>query len=403
MKGAIEVGSPASRARQARSLLSSTVARVRDREDLVARLDAATATLEIERAFGEQHGSVQLLGEAFEILRGYKGVPPWFYGGAAHAGWVARRLSEAAGRKAPPLDVLDNVVVGWVDQYPDWCDVDLPTGALGLGVYGLGHPAASYREKVTAGVLDLVERRLEHDEHGSFVRLVASPFRSANKPEEIGHRDIGVAHGNAGLLAYLAAVVLSLDGALAERAGLILARVFSWFRHQRCVAGAGVFPQSVETRFRGARCAWCYGDPGISLALVMAADALRHRPELAAEARSLAHLAAESVRQRDDATLSVFDACICHGSSGLLYFGWRMRQATKSPQWSAYVERWAMDLETRLAAGPLEYMTPAGTKQDVSILEGDLGVVLGLLLAASDRAPIWDDRLLITLPTRSSA
>lgn len=400
---ASEVGSAGSRRHQARGLLASSVTKVREREDLVAQLDAATATLEFELALGEPLGSVRLLGEAFEILRGYRGLPPWLYGGAAHAGWVARKISEAAGRKAPPLDVLDTVVAGWVDEYPDWCDVDLPAGALGLGVYGLGHPSASYGEKLTTGVLDLIEGRLESDEQGSFVRLVASPVRTANKPEEIGHRDMGVAHGNAGLLAYLSAVVRDLEGPIAERAGTILADVFSWFRHQRCMAGAGIFPQSVETRFRRARCAWCYGDPGISLALAMAADALHQRPELAAEARSLAHLGTESVRERDDAMLSVFDACICHGSGGLLYFGWRMRQATKSPHWSAYVERWARDIEGRLAAGPLEYMTPTGPKQYISILEGDLGVALCLLLATSDVAPIWGERLLTAPPTRSNA
>lgn len=400
---ASEVGSAASRAHQARDLLTSTVTKIREREDLVARLDAATATLEFELAFGERPGSlgsVGLLGEAFEILRGYRGLPPWLYGGAAHAGWVARRISAAAGRKAPRLDALDTVVAGWVDDYPDWCDVDLPAGALGLGVYGLGHPSASYREKVASGVLDLVERRLERDEQGAFVRLVASPYRTANKPEEIGHRDLGVAHGNAGLMAYLSAAALGLDPPLAERAETILADVFSWFRHQRCVAGAGVFPQSVETRFRGARCAWCYGDPGISLSLQMVAVALRRHPELAAEAGSLGDLAAEAVRERDDATMSIFDACICHGSGGLLYFGWRMHQATKSPVWSAYVDRWAHDIESRLAAGPLEYMTPAGPTEYISILEGDLGVASALLLATSDTAPIWEERLLTTLVTR---
>jgi lantibiotic biosynthesis protein len=391
---ASEVGSVASRAHEARGLLSSSVAKVREHEDLGAHLDAATATLQFECAFGQQLGSVRLLGEAFEMLRSHRGLLPWFYGGAAHAGWLARKMSELAGRKPPPLDSLDAVVAGWVDEFPDSRDVDLPQGALGLGVYGLAHPSLSYREKLGAGVLDIIERRLDHDEQGSFIRLVGTPYRTAMNPEEIGHRDLGVAHGNAGVLAYLSAAVLGLEAPLAERAEKILASVFSWFRHQRCATGQGIFPQSTETCFRGARCAWCYGDPGISLALAMVANALRHRPQLAAEARDLGHLAAESVRERDEAALFVFDACLCHGSGGLVYFGWRMKQATRSPLWSAYVERWAQDVEGRIAAGPLEYMTPEGMKPYTSFLEGDLGVALCLLLATSDVAPIWEERLL---------
>ena len=388
----------------ARGLLAGADREIHRYQNLDTHLDLCMAFMEFERVLGEPFGARRALGESFEILRASRGLVPWLYGGAAQAGWTALTFARLARVAPPKLDTIDAVVVRWVEEYPLDHDVDLPRGVLGLGVYGLSHPSAATREKIVSGVLRTVEQRLDRAEGGAFIRLADTPYRRGTAPTEVGHRDIGMAHGNAGLLAFLSAAS-TMPGQTGAGAAALQREVFAWLRRQRSLVPGAVFPQSVESRYRATRSAWCYGDPGVALALFMAADTLRPWPAEADAARRLAVETAEAVRRRSPDRMGIHDACLCHGSAGLAYFARRMADhadIADGDGWRRFGSHWCADIVRRVDAGTLTYLFPPGMRTNPSFLEGDLGVALALLYAATGRRPLWEE-LMLTAPPSAAA
>lgn len=382
----------------AREALARATDEIHAHDDLDTHLDLCTALMEFERATGEPRGGARAeLGRAFEIMRATRGLAPWLYGGAAQAGWTALRLSRLARTAPPRLDPIDAVVIQWTEQYPQDHDIDLPRGLLGLGVYGLAHPSETVREKILSGVVRTIDERLEREESGAFLRLADTPYRRGTKPTDIGQRDLGVAHGNAGLLAFLSSAAL-VEGVIGAAAARLLREVFGWLRNQRSLVEGTVFPQAVETRYQVTRSAWCYGDPGVSLALFLAADALGARTSEAVAARNLAAETANAVLRRGFDQFGIHDACLCHGSAGLVYFAQRMLQTLGGDGWRAFRDHWCQDILRRVADGPLTYLFPPGTRTNPSFLEGDLGAALVLLYAATGVRPQWEELMLTSAP-----
>ncbi|MGW4202995.1 lanthionine synthetase LanC family protein [Streptomyces sp. NPDC004726] len=374
----------------AQTLYADAVKGAEGTEDLSLQLDLALARMEFARATGEDHGALGAFREATGLLRSARQVTPWLYGGAAHAGWTAVHLARMHGAPLAGTAALDDTVVHWVEDYPEDLDVDLPTGLLGLGVYGLVHPTASVREKITSGVMKVVEERVERGE-GAFVRLAPARFRVVETPHLVGYRDLGMAHGNAGLVSFLASVSMS-DTTAREAAADLLGDALDWFLGQRVAADGVQFPQSVELRYSASRTAWCYGDPGVSMGLDVAAGATG-RHDVAEVAKETA---ATAVARPADRT-GVVDPCLCHGAAGLVYFGQRTRRVHGIPGADGLIDAWTGVIHRKRAAGPLEYFGREGMRPDHSFLEGDLGVALALLQLVSPVAPLWEERLL-TVP-----
>ncbi|MBV9845458.1 MAG: lanthionine synthetase [Kutzneria sp.] len=357
-------------------------------------LDHAVMSLEFSRALGEDFDPETPFHAALDLLNSASEVGPWLYRGAAQAGWTAIQLARFRGVRATGLSPIDDTVLGWLSAFPDHLDVDLPMGALGLGVYGLAHPDAAVREKLTSGVLDVIEARTEQDQHGLFVRLCPSPARLADS--SAGCRMVGVAHGTAGLVSYLASVVTS--GLSAQpRARLLLDETLRWLRAQRTDVGATIFPHRVEAPDASPRATWCSGDPGVALALSVAARATG-----SAEVSALAREVAAAVLARPQEDCGVVDACICHGAAGLCWFGHRARTTFGAPAADAVVAQWSRYLAEQRSAGHLTYFGPNGMERNFSFLEGDGGVALVLLYAATGVQPCWED-LVLAVPITAVA
>jgi hypothetical protein len=353
-----------------------------------ACFDLALASMEFSTATGADHPALPWFRQGMDLLRGAKRVEPWLYGGAAHAGWTAVQLSRGYGLDVSGLTAFDQLILGWIENYPADRTVDLPMGLLGLGVYGLIHPVVATREKFTSAVLDMIEDRAERADGGLFLR--SAPARAAEHPAAsvISHRDLGVAHGNAGLVSYLASVVLA-GSSNADRAESMLRGAVSWLLRQRIDLDGSVFPQAVESRYVPARSAWCYGDPGIALALAVAARATGFS-DVAGTARE----AAAAAIDRAPAMARVTDPCLCHGAAGLVWFGRRAGSDFALHNVESYTEHWFGYLRDARAHGTLRYLAPGGTRPDSSFLEGDLGVALACLYLAKGGSPEWQQRLL---------
>lgn len=379
----------ASHTRLARTVYEDARELINDKPNIVFLLDLAYASLEFERAFGQDFSARDTFLDAFDLLRASRGIGPWLYGGAAHVGWTAIQISRHYGIRVTGLDHLDSMIIDWAVNYPTDHDVDLPAGLLGLGVYGLIHPSRAVREKLTSAVIETVTARVEEDD-GSFLRLGANPARLRNRPHVVGHRDLGVAHGNAGLVSYLASASMSGLSSAATAADL-LNSVLRWLLRQRHPGDGTVFPHSVETRYEPSRSAWCYGDPGVSMALDVAAQATGST-EVAAAATEAAAAAVSRPANR----ARVVDATLCHGAAGLCWFGRRARERWRFPDADAFVAHWADYLHQERARGPLHYVVKDANRRDPSFLDGDLGVALALLYLARGGEPAWQERMLAT-------
>jgi hypothetical protein len=371
----------------ARTLFGDAKSGIEDSPDLVRLLDLATAAMEFEQLFGDDFSASSAFGAAVSVMRSQQQLEPWLYGGVAHVGWVAFHLSRTSGSSLQGVGRFDDMITEWVADFPEDRDIDLPAGLLGLGVYALVHPDPAVRERITTQILQVIRKRAEEDD-GLYVRLTASPARVNLRPHMIGQRDLGVAHGAPGLISYLASASMSGLRCAGEAAQL-LASALKWFLRQRSPLNGTIYPHSVESRYEPSRSAWCYGDPGISLALLVAAEATGSA-SVAAAAREAAAAALDRPADR----ARTVDACLCHGTAGLAWFGRRAAEAWKLPEARTYGARWASRIAQERRQGPLHYVGFEGTQRDNSFLEGDLGVALALAYHATGRPPLWEERLL---------
>jgi hypothetical protein len=166
------------------------------------------------------------------------------------------------------------------------------------------------------------------------------------------------------------------------------------------------FPVWVAPAFQPspARCAWCYGDPGIAAALLLAArgvgDAGWEQTAVALACRAAERPASES---------GVVNANFCHGAAGLAHLYNRMYQATGEPELGRAALYWlertlgfyrrARDaggtwVQGNWDPGQRERWTWTG----IELVEGAAGVALVLLAAATSVEPTWDRMFLVSAP-----
>jgi lantibiotic biosynthesis protein len=210
------------------------------------------------------------------------------------------------------------------------------------------------------------------------------------------------------VVALLAAAV---EAGIAE-ARAPLEKSIAWVLSTRLPAGAaGTFPSRVEPGVPSypSRAAWCYGDPGVVVALHHGARALG-RPELAADVLALAIEAAG----RPIAASGAVDAGLCHGSAGLLHLFASLFHATGEARFAEAARRWYENTlsyahpEDSEALAGYRMVHAGGPSHDVRIsradgtfLTGIVGVGLALYSATSELDPGWDRLLVPRVPPES--
>jgi lantibiotic modifying enzyme len=333
-------------------------------------------------------------------------VTPGLYGGLAGVGWALSRLE---GRL---LDIdedgsdVDDLVTDLLQHPGAWTGgFDLINGLTGLGVYALERlPRPSARRQLTLVLARLAElAEVEPSSPGRAWRTAPSPlFPPTAMRYPDGHFDIGVAHGVAGPVCFLADVLLLVPDAVEARP--LLDDAVRWMRAQRLVGSDSCYPAMLGPGdpLTGTRMAWCYGDPGVAVALLAAGRALAD-DDLVAEAAEVAHTCAG----RDAESGRIQDAGLCHGSAGLGHtlscLGQDLgdeRILDLARSWFSYTfdhRRHGEEIagfpaiQRRIGPG---LDGASGHVPMPGILDGVAGVGLALLAAASSTEPWWDGLLL---------
>jgi hypothetical protein len=147
------------------------------------------------------------------------------------------------------------------------------------------------------------------------------------------------------------------------------------------------------------RAAWCYGDPGVAIALARAARATG-----STETREAAARIARAVAARDEATAGIIDPAICHGAFGLAHILRRLSSFVPDPDVRRAALDWtrrglAMRREGEGFGGFLTRSTHSERPDDSAstLLAGSTGIGLVLLSMLDDECDGWDAPLLTNL------
>lgn len=325
------------------------------------------------------------------LMQGFTGVA-----------WAVAHL-EAAGLVAPPgdLDAVDDALAAAArrDKWPG--NYDLVSGLVGVGVYALerGDQGRDLLALVVRSLDALAERA-----DGGLTWFTPPELLPAEARARVpgGYYNLGMAHGVPGAIALLAR---------AARAGIdeaapLLSGAIRWLLERRLPAGS----RSEWPYFTGpgidpapARLAWCYGAPGIAVALDSAARV---------EGAQVAEVASSTwdevvARAADPAAAGVQGASLCHGAAGLAHLLAAGHGVTGRPDLAAAAAVWverALDARVRgVGLGGYSVWDPdlddeSGDLQGPGLLAGLAGVALALSGAATGAPTAWDRMLLVSDP-----
>ena len=303
-------------------------------------------------------------------------------------------------------EAVDDALVRLLSRANLWpAPHDLVVGVTGLGVYALQRCPRPVAIESLHRVVQRLYECAQQDQHGLYWW---TPPEGLLHPESrrafpSGRADLGVAHGVAGAIALLGSICGV--GVEQETARSLLEGAVSWLLAQSVATEAGpTFPVWLAPGVQPspARCAWCYGDPGIAAALLVAARGVGAGGWVQA-AVALACRAAERPPERT----GVVDASFCHGTAGLAHIYNRMYQATGEPKLGRAAVYWlelTLDFY-RLARDnggswvqASKDRAEAGPWTGIGLLEGAAGVALVLLAATTSLEPAWDQMFLVSAP-----
>jgi len=362
------------------------------------------------------------------------------YSGFTGIAWAVELVERMLGTAGEDRNGdIDEALASLLPRYPQDAPYDLINGLTGLGAYALARWPRPGAAPCLLGVTEQLARRAREDTDGVYWWTPSSWRGLRGERYRPPGVDLGVAHGIAGVIPFLARV---------HRLGLarpvvrpLLDGAVRWLLAHMIDTGAGpTVPYFVADGIEPgpARSAWCYGDPGVALALLLAARDVGE-PGWAEVATGLALRAAGRPAEQTGVT----DAGLCHGSAGLAHLFNRLHQLT-GEQPLADAARFWVERTLELCAGPPlrpsapqttpetspETSAPGESAPGVTsypaapsrtaapgaaapgrvpltaaawpacagpgLLEGTAGVALALTAAGTAAEPAWDQMLLVS-------
>ena len=319
------------------------------------------------------------------------------YSGFTGIAWAVETADRLLGAEGEDRNGdIDEALTSLLRKYPEQAPYDLIHGLAGIGVYALARWPRPSATQCILGVVERLAARARYDRHGVYWWTPPSWLGARQDYYRPGGIDLGVAHGMAGVIPFLGRV--DSLGLAPHTARPLLDGAVSWLlAHLVDTAAGPTVPKFVAdgVELEPARSAWCYGDPGVAAALLLAARDVGE-PAWAAAATALAMGAAN----RPPDQTGVVDAGLCHGSAGLAHLFNRMYQMTAEPILADTARFWVERTLELCSAALAQDATPADAAQvawkGLGILEGAAGVVLALDAACTTAEPAWDQMLLVS-------
>lgn len=343
------------------------------------------------------------LGEAIDGLATVPMGPSLFMGYSGVA-WVTDVLDRALFHTPnDPNESIDETLVSLLGS-GEVRQIDLISGLVGLGVYALRRLPRPAAVACVERTVELLGERAHRTPDG--VAWFTPPEELPPGTRDVfgnGYFNLGMAHGCAGVVAFLAGVVGS--GVAGDAAGALLDESVPWLLAQEVRdAEDSVFPAVIgrDGYTEPSRTAWCYGDPGIAVALALAGSATGEQAW-----RVEAHRIALRVARRPEQLCGVRDACLCHGAAGLAHILNRLATDFEDEEIAESARRWFdRTLEMRTNGTGVGGFRTYRAGRDVEarwidhagVLAGSSGIALALLSAIEGRPPVWDSAFLLSDP-----
>lgn len=322
-----------------------------------------------------------------------------FAGGLAGVGWMIMHLVQADILDMDADEVLESLspYLSKAMMYDmDNGNYDYLHGALGTGLYFLSRVETESEKKSLEQLMTELAKHAQKEEDGALKW-------ETTLDHEKGTRgfNLSLSHGLASFIVILARIWQA--GIAREQAAELLEGAVKYVTKQQhdpkefnCF-----FPSWVQEgeASRGSRLAWCYGDLGVSTALLQAARIVGNK-----EWESLAlEAAAFSTRRRDLQESGVVDSGLCHGSAGIAHLYNRLYHYTGESQFKDSSLYWLDETikQARFEDGLAGYKAwhtekYGGWTKEYGLLEGVAGIGLAFLAALSDIEPNWDRSLLLS-------
>lgn len=329
-------------------------------------------------------------------------APASLYSGVAGIGWVCQHVGlDVIGEGKEGLRALDKFLLESVSRdLPYRPRFDLISGLAGVGMYFLKRLPRPDAVEGVRWIVRQLQRSKRLDERGSYWVTEPEWLLARDRAKYANGRiDLGVAHGVPGIVGFLAHAASCPE--VATEAWPLLRSTVDWLIAQEFPElRKGLLPPWIaladSAPVSTARLAWCYGGLGVALPMWSAGAVL-----LDPEAQRWAVEMAEMNLLRDAAEDGVIDACLCHGSAGILHACTVLEKHVGDGRFAAHAQRWlartfAMrDPARGLAGFPYHNTGDIGVQDDSTFLTGVAGVGLALLAFLSSEDSSWDRLLLM--------
>lgn len=273
----------------------------------------------------------------------------------------------------------------------------------------MDRPPASVTEAALL-LTDYLVQVTDLDDHGRPGWLLTPNYYPVGldwygKQSPHGMYNLGFAHGMPGILAALSgAAAVGIGGAAVVKRVQDLAE---WLTVHTCDAGKGptwptAYNASPDSKIleydknaRPARAAWCYGAPGIALAL-LSATAATNEPKFADTAvAALRRIVTASSHERNVSQVS-----LCHGHAGLATIAHRAATITGLDEFTSLRDQQLQAVVAKAdPARPFLFAdqpAPGEFIDDPGFLNGASGVLLSLLAPLAPTRTLWDEMLFLT-------
>ncbi|MFC2118125.1 lanthionine synthetase C family protein [Bacteroidota bacterium] len=345
-----------------------------------------------EQAYA-QKGKDILLSVFDSINNGF--VQHTFCSGIAGIAYVVEYLAAEGFIEKENTNILggfDNFLLQNQKLEIDHGNYDYLHAALGPALYFLFSSAGNIEEKTGDFLIEL-EKQSVKQKDGSI-----NWTGITDEKKGILGVNLGLSHGMASIIAFLA-LVRKQNICIKKSEELLNAGIKYLIKNiQDHEEYNSYFPNTIEPGKKGeySRMAWCYGDPGIAWALLLASDSLHDKLLKNKAVEILLH----SAKRKDLEKNFVKDACICHGSAGLILIFLQAWRYTGIEEFAEAAKYWAeqslkMAHHKNSFAGYSLWQGEKGWQPEAGILEGIAGVGLSLMELVSTSQGKWLRALLL--------
>jgi hypothetical protein len=366
---------------------------------------------ESRRERGDEKIALRLLDQASEAVAATR-MSPDLFGGFTGIAWAMAHL-ERRLQEIDSVEAIDEALQRHLGQAPWRREYDVVSGLVGFAVYALER----FPRKSAIACLELIVEHLASIAQRSAAGVTWFTPPELLPPHQLeqcpnGHYNLGLAHGVPGVIALLAPVCAISDNrlrSLRKKARPLLDRAVAWLLAQQPPNREANFPPYVGRGVlpRRGRVAWCYGDLGIAVALLLAARSVRNR----VWERAALEIARRAASRRTDEA-GIVDCGLCHGAAGVGHLFNRLFQATGEESFADAACFWFERVLEMREPGrgvrgffAVRIDPKTGSRRavaEVGMLEGAAGVGLALLAASTSIEPQWDRLLLVSIPPRPS-